>query len=90
MRCYTIQFASDFIIDPGLGDIDFPVELRQIFDLGLFIPFVVDVFLNVVNSSDRKRIRYNLLIHSNVLSVSLIVTRQVECKLMMKTITADS
>lgn len=43
MRCYTIQFASDFIIDPGLGDIDFPAELRQIFDLGLFIPFVVDV-----------------------------------------------
>lgn len=48
MRCYTIQFASDFIIDPGLGDIDFPAALRQIFDLGLFIPFVVDVFLNLV------------------------------------------
>lgn len=48
MRCYTIQFASDFIIDPGPGDIDFPAELRQIFDLGLFIPFVVDVFLNLV------------------------------------------
>lgn len=48
MRCYTIQFASDFIIDPGLVDIDFPAELRQIFDLGLFIPFVVDVFFNLV------------------------------------------